>query len=312
MKPDILLIEPMTPDVEARLDTSYNVHRLSRAKDHTAFLAEVGANIRAIITGGRTGASNAIVDALPKLEIIAINGIGTDAVDLDLSRRRGIHVTTTPDVLTDDVADLAIALLLATARHICVGDRFVRAGKWLRSHLPLATKVSGKRLGIIGLGRVGRAIARRAEGFDLSIVYADPIRKDDVAYRYQPELRSLASEVDFLVVAAAGGPASRNIVGREVIDALGPDGILINVSRGSIVDEEALVAALTEGRLSGAGLDVFAHEPEVPEALWRLDNVVLQPHQASATVETRRAMADLVLANLAAHFAGRKLPSAVV
>src|SRR5579863_4616021 len=153
MKPDILLIEPMTPDVEARLDTSYNVHRLSRAKDHMAFLAEVGANIRAIITGGRTGASNAIVDALPKLEIIAINGIGTDAVDLDLSRRRGIHVTTTPDVLTDDVADLALALLLATARQICVGDRFVRSGGWLRGGIPLATKVSGKQLGIIGLGR---------------------------------------------------------------------------------------------------------------------------------------------------------------
>ncbi len=312
MKPDILLIEPMTPDVEAQLDAAYTVHRLSRAKDHRAFIADVGATIRGIVTGGRTGASNAIVDALPKLEIIAINGIGTDAVDLDLARRRGIHVTTTPDVLTDDVADLAIALLLATARRICIGDRFVRAGGWLRGRVPLATKVSGKRLGIIGLGRVGRAIARRAEGFDLSIAYSDPQRKDDVVYGYQLDLRSLASEVDFLVVAAAGGPASRNIVSRDVLDALGPKGILINVARGSIVDEEALVAALTEGRLGGAGLDVFAHEPEVPEAFWRMENVVLQPHQASATAETRRAMADLVLANLAGHFAGQALPSAVV
>lgn len=312
MKPDILLIEPMTQDVEAQLDAAYTVHRLSMATDHRAFIADVGANVRGIVTGGRTGASDAIINALPKLEIISINGIGTDAINLDLARRRGIHVTTTPDVLTDDVADLAIALLLAAARRICVGDRFVRAGGWLRGHVPLATKVSGKRLGIIGLGRVGRAIARRAEGFDLSIAYADPLRKDDVLYRYQPELRSLASEVDFLVIAAAGGPASRNIVNRDVLDALGPKGILINVARGSIVDEEALVAALTEGRLGGAGLDVFAHEPEVPEALWRLDNVVLQPHRASATVETRRAMADLVLANLAAHFAGQELPSAVV
>ena len=312
MKPDILLIEPMTPDVEAQLDAAYIVHRLSQAKDQMAFIAKVGANIRGIVTGGRTGASNAIVDALPRLEIIAINGIGTDAVDLDLARRRGIHVTTTPDVLTDDVADMAMALLLATARHICVGDRVVRTGDWRHGHGVLATKVSGKRLGIIGLGRVGRAIARRAEGFDLSIAYSDPQRKADVPYRYQPDLHSLASEVDFLVVAAAGGAVSRNIVNREVLEALGPKGILVNVARGSIVDEEALVAALIEGRLGGAGLDVFAHEPDVPEALWRLDNVVLQPHQASATVETRRAMADLVLANLAAHFAGRGLPSAVV
>jgi len=312
MKADILLIEPMTPDAEAQLDAAYTVHRLSTATDQRAFIADVGAKIRGIVTGGRMGASNAIVHALPKLEIIAINGIGTDAVDLDVARRRGVHVTTTPDVLTDDVADLAIALLLATARGVCIGDRFVRAGGWLRGHVPLATKVSGKRLGIIGLGLVGRAIARRAEGFDLSIAYADPQRKDDVVYRYQPDLRALASEVDFLMIAAAGGQTSRNIVNRDVLDALGRNGILINVARGSIVDEEALVAALTEGRLGGAGLDVFAHEPEVPEALWRLDNVVLQPHQASATVETRRAMADLVLANLAAHFAGQELPSAVV
>jgi len=312
MKPEILLIEPMTRDVEAELDAAYTVHRLAQARDHMAFIADVGGNVRAIVTGGRKGAANAIVAALPKLEIIAINGIGTDAVDLERARRRGIHVTTTPDVLTDDVADLALALLLATARRVCVGDRFVRAGGWLRGGIPLATKVSGKRLGVVGLGRVGRAIARRAEGFDLSIAYTDPVRKDDVPYRYHADIRGLAGEVDFLVVAAAGGPGSRNVVSREVLDALGPSGILVNVARGSIVDEEALVAALTEGRLGGAGLDVFAHEPEVPEALWRLDNVVLQPHQASATMETRRAMADLVLANLAAHFAGRELPSAVV
>jgi hydroxypyruvate reductase len=312
MKPEVLLIEPMTPDVEAQLDAAYVVHRLSQAKDHMAFIAEVGTNIRGIVTGGRTGASNAIVEKLPKLEIIAINGIGTDAVDLDLAKRRGIRVTTTPDVLTDDVADMAMALLLATARHICLGDRFVRAGDWRHGHALLGTKVSGKRLGIIGLGRVGRAIARRAEGFDLSIAYSDPMRKDDVAYRYEADLRSLANAVDFLVVAAAGGSASRNIVNRDVLDALGPQGILINVARGTIVDEEALIVALNDGRLGGAGLDVFAHEPNVPEALWHMDNVVLQPHQASATVETRRAMADLVLANLAAHFAGRELPSAVV
>jgi hydroxypyruvate reductase len=312
MKPDLLLVEPMTPDVEAQLGTAYQVHRLYQANDRAALLAQVGQRVRAVVTGGRTGVSNDAVDAMPELEIIAINGIGTDAVDLDHARQRGIRVTTTPDVLTDDVADMAIALLLATARRICASDRFVRDGCWPHGRAPLGTKVSGKRLGILGLGRVGRAVARRAEGFGMAIAYCDPRLIPDTAYRYQPDLVLLAAESDFLVVAASGGPESRGIVDRRVLDALGPDGILVNVARGSIVDEQALVAALTEGRLGGAGLDVFAHEPDPPQALWTLDNVVLQPHRASATVETRRAMADLVLANLAAHFAGRELPSAVV
>jgi lactate dehydrogenase-like 2-hydroxyacid dehydrogenase len=312
MKPEILLIEPMMPDVEAQLDAAYQVHRLFQASNRAAFVADIGPRVRAIVTGGRTGASNDLLDAMPELQIIAINGIGTDAVDLERARARGIRVTTTPDVLTDDVADLAIGLLLAAARRLCVGDRFVRAGRWPSGGPPLATKVSGKRLGILGLGRVGRAIARRAEGFALSIAYCDPNRIADVAYRYQPDLKSLASESDFLVVAAAGGAGSRGIVNRAVLDALGPSGILINVARGSIVDEPALVAALQEKRLGGAGIDVFAHEPDVPQALWGMDNVVLQPHQASATVETRHAMADLVLGNLAAHFAGREPLTAVV
>jgi hydroxypyruvate reductase len=305
MKPDVLLIEPMTPDVEAKLDAAYQVHRLYEATEPTAFVSRIGKQVRAVITGGRTGASNALVNALPALEIIAINGIGTDAVDLEQARVRLVRVTTTPDVLTDDVADMAWALLLATARRICVGDRFVRAGHWPDGSIPLATKVSGKRLGIFGLGRVGMAIARRAEGFDMSIAYNNLHPLDGVAYRYHPTLESLARESDFLIVAVSGGPQTRGIVDRTVLDALGPAGILINVARGSVVDEPALVTALAEGRLGAAGLDVFAHEPEVPPALWTTDNVVLQPHQASATVETRRAMADLVLANLAAHFAGQ-------
>jgi lactate dehydrogenase-like 2-hydroxyacid dehydrogenase len=304
MKPDILLVEPMMPEVEAQLDAAYNVHRLFQAKDPAPLIATVGPSIRAIATGGQHGAKNEIVDALPALEIIAINGIGTDAVDLDRARARGIRVTTTPDVLTDDVADLAIGLMLAASRRICVADRFVRAGHWPSARLPLSAKVSGKRLGIFGLGHVGRAVARRAEGFAMAIAYCEP-HPADVAYRFVPDLEVLAGEADFLVIAASGGPATRGVVNRPVLDALGPVGILINVARGSVVDEAALVAALAEGRLGGAGLDVFAHEPNVPEALWTMDNVVLQPHQASATVETRRAMADLVLANLAAHFAGR-------
>ncbi len=312
MKPDVLLIEPMMPDVEVKLDAAYQVHRLFESPDPKTFVSQIGKQVRAIVTGGRTGASNAVVDALPALEIIAINGIGTDAVDLERARARSIRVTTTPNVLTDDVADMAWALLLATARHICVGDRFVRAGRWPHGGAPLATKVSGKRLGIFGFGRVGQAIARRAEGFDMAITYNNMHQIEGVGYRYVPTLVGLADSSDFLVIAVSGGPATRGIINRPVLDALGPSGILINVARGSVVDEPALVAALADGRLGGAGLDVFAHEPEVPQALWTMDNVVLQPHQASATVETRRAMADLVLANLAAHFAGREPLTAVV
>jgi hydroxypyruvate reductase len=311
MKPEILLIEPMMPEVEAQLDAAYRVHRLFQAHDPMALVAQVGPAVRGIATGGAHGVANDVFDALPHLEIIAINGIGTDAVDLERARARGVRVTTTPGVLTDDVADLAIGLMLAVSRRVCVADRFVREGRWPQEHLPLATKMAGKRLGIFGLGQVGRAIARRAEGFDMPIAYCDrhPV---DVAYRFVPEIEELARDSDLLVIAASGGPATRGLVNRRVLYALGPQGVLINVARGSIVDEEALVAALAEGRLGGAGLDVFMHEPNVPERLWAMDNVVLQPHQASATVETRRAMADLVLANLAAHFAGRELPTPVV
>jgi hydroxypyruvate reductase len=311
MKPDILLIEPMMPEVEAQLDAAYRVHRLFKAEDPAALIAQVGPSIRAIVTGGAHGASNEVVDALPALEIIAINGIGTDAVDLERARARSVRVTTTPDVLTEDVADLALGLMLATSRRICVADRFVRAGRWPNAHLELSARVNGKRLGIFGLGHVGRAVARRAEGFGMPIAYTER-HPADVAYRFVPELEELAQGSDFLVIAASGGPATRGIVNRPVLDALGPTGILINVARGSVVDEPALVAALSEGRLGGAGLDVFVHEPEVPAALWSMDNVVLQPHQASATIETRHAMADLVLANLAAHFAGREPETPVV
>jgi hydroxypyruvate reductase len=312
MKPHVLLIEPMMAEAEARLDAAYCVHRLFAAQDRSAMIAAIGSSVRAIVTGGGHGASNEIVDALPRLEIIAINGIGTDAVDLEHARARSVRVTTTPDVLTEDVADLALGLMLATSRQICVADRFVRSGAWLHEHLPLAAKVSGKRLGIFGLGQVGHAVARRAEGFGMQIAYCDRDPVAGAAYRYQPDLEQLAEDSDFLVIAASGGPTTRGLVSRRVLDALGLAGVLINVARGSIVDEPALVAAFADGRLGGAGLDVFAHEPDVPKALWDMNNVVLQPHQASATIETRRAMADLVLANLAGHFAGREPLTPVV
>ena len=312
MQPAILMIEPLTPAAERQLDAAYRVHRLFQADDPAKLVGEIGPSIRAVVTGGAHGLSSAIADALPALEIIAINGIGTDAVDLERARERGVRVTTTPGVLTEDVADLAIGLMLAVSRRICVADRFVRAGSWPSARLPLSAKMSGKRLGIFGLGHVGRAVALRAEGFAMPIAYCERHRVTEVGYRFVPDLKALAEESDFLVVTASGGAATHNLVDRPVLDALGPAGILINVARGSVVDETALVAALAEGRLGGAGLDVFAHEPEVPKALWAMDNVVLQPHRASATVETRRAMADLVLANLAAHFAGREPVTPVV
>jgi lactate dehydrogenase-like 2-hydroxyacid dehydrogenase len=213
MKPNILLIEPKMPEVEALLDAAYRVHRLFQASDPAKLIAEFAPSIRAIVTGGAHGASNEVVDALPALEIIAINGIGTDAVDLERARARSVRVTTTPDVLTDDVADLAIGLTLAVSRRICVADRFVRAGRWPGAHLPLSAKVSGKRLGIFGLGHVGRAVARRAEGFEMPIAYSEP-HPADVDYRFVPALEDLARDSDFLVIATTGGPATRGIVDR--------------------------------------------------------------------------------------------------
>ncbi len=312
MKPDVLMIGALMPELEARLEASCTVHRLVQAADRDAFLAEIAPRVRGIITGGVTGASRALMASMPRLEIVAVNGIGTDAVDLDYAKSRDIRVTTTPDVLTDDVADLAMALLLATSRQLCAGDRYVRQGLWGKAGLPLAWKVSGKRLGILGLGRIGRAIARRAEGFAMEIAYTDVVQIPGIAYRHEPSLLDLARWADMLVVAASGGAGSKGIVNTAVLDALGPRGLLVNVARGSIVDEPALVAALQDGRLGAAGLDAFVDEPHVPEALWTMDNVVLQPHRASATIETRIAMGELVLANIEAQFAGRPLPSAVV
>ncbi len=313
MKPEILLIEPMMPELEAKLDATYAVHRLAQAADRTAFIADVAPRVRGLVTGGGTGASNAILDALPKLEIIAINGVGTDAVDLMHAKEKGIRVSNTPDVLTEDVADLGMALMLAAARQIVAGDRFVRDGRWARKEaIPLARKVSGKRLGILGMGRIGRAIGKRAEGFGMQIAYTDIRAFEELPYRYVPTLLDLARESEILIIAAAGGAQSRRIVNRAVMDALGRDGILVNVARGTVVDEPALVAALSKGTLGGAGLDVFLDEPNVPLELLTLGHLVLQPHRASATVETRIAMGELVLANLAAHFSGKTLPTAVV
>lgn len=271
-----------------------------------------GTGIRAVVTGGAEGIDAATIDALPDLGLIAVCAVGYDKVDVGHARLRGVAVTNTPDVLTDDTADMAIALMYAVFRRVPQYDRYVRAGDWAaKGPPPLARKLCGKRIGILGLGRIGDAIARRCVPFACEIVYHSRRPVAGAPYRYAADARALAASVDVLVVATSGGADSASLVDTEVLDALGPEGTLINIARGSVVDEQALVAALAEGRLGAAGLDVFAHEPHVPEALLRMENVVLAPHQGSATEETRRAMAELVQANLAAFFAGKPLKTPI-
>ena len=306
MKPDIVLTIPIYASAVAQLDDAFTVHRLWQAKHHAAFFAEIGDRARAIVTGAYPVTAE-LMDALPKTEIIATQSVGLDHIDLKAATARGIAVTNTPDVLTDDVADLGMALLLAVARRIVVGDRHVREGLWLKSGLPLASKVGGATLGILGLGRIGLAIARRAEAFGMTVVYHGPRPKADVPYRYDADLAAMARASDYLMVSCPGGAATRHLVTADVLAALGPAGVVINVARGSVIDEDAMVKLLVEGKLGGAGLDVFADEPRVPEALFTLDNVVLQPHVGSATHATRGAMGQLVVDNLKAHFAGRPL-----
>ena len=305
MQPEILLIGPMMPHVMEALESAYRVHRYWEVSKRDALLAEAGTRIRAIGTNGHLGASAALMDALPKLEIIACYGVGVDAIDLEQAARRGVIVTNTPDVLNEDVSNMAIALMLATTRRLCEGDRFVREGRWLAGDMALTRTIQGLRLGILGLGRIGKLIAKKAKIFGCDVAYHGRREQAGVAYRYYSRLTEMARASDILVVICPGGEETQNLVDREVIDALGPEGILINVARGSVVEEAALVEALVEGRLGGAGLDVFADEPHVPEALLSLECVVLSPHQGSGTLETRRAMGDLVVENLRAHFAGK-------
>jgi lactate dehydrogenase-like 2-hydroxyacid dehydrogenase len=304
MKPELVVVGPMMPHVMEALDSDFTVHRLWEAGDPAALLRQVDKQVRAIATNGHLRADAAMMDALPNLEIISCCGVGVDAIDLAHAAKRKVIVTNTPDVLNDDVANMAIALLLATSRQICAGDRYVREGKWLEGAMHLTRGIRGRRLGILGLGRIGKDIARKAEVFGMTIAYHGRRRQDGVAYRYHADLVEMARDSDYLVAVCPGGPATDKIVSRAVLDAIGPEGVFINVARGSVVDEPALVAALEEGRLGGAGLDVFADEPSVPKALLSIDRVVLQPHAGSATHETRRAMGDLMVANLRAHFAG--------
>ncbi|HEY3531672.1 MAG TPA: 2-hydroxyacid dehydrogenase, partial [Casimicrobiaceae bacterium] len=268
-------------------------------------LREVAGKVRGLVQGGGTVTPTSLLDALPALEIISVFGVGYDGVPTGYCRERGIKVTNTPDVLTDDVADVAVALILMTARNFVGADRFVRAGDWPKRSLPLTTKLAGRSVGIVGLGRIGKAIATRVEAMGMRVAYTGR-KPQDVSYRYVRDLAALAGEVDFLVIACPGGPATKHLIDARILDALGAKGTLVNIARGSIVDEQALVDALAQGKLKSAGLDVFENEPHVPEALLGMDNVVLLPHVGSATRETRQAMADLCRANVDAWFSERR------
>jgi lactate dehydrogenase-like 2-hydroxyacid dehydrogenase len=308
MKPDLISVAPLMQKHMDQIAEDFTIHKLPPAGgERDALLAKVGPGLRYLQTTGFHGADAKLLGALPKLEIIACMGVGVDAVDLDLAKKRKIAVTNTPDVLNDDVADLALALMLMTARRLALSDRYVRDGRWLKGSQPLAVKMSGKKLGILGLGRIGKAIAKRAASFDMDISYFGRHKQDCVKYKFYSDLAQMARDVDFLVVICPGGPATKGIVNKPVLEALGPKGILVYVARGSVVDEPALIKALQEGKLGGAGLDVFADEPNVPKELFGMDQVVLAPHVGSATSETRTAMMDLVVANLRAHLKGQKL-----
>ena len=310
MKPSVLQLNPiLIPAINDRLAALYDVHRLFEIAQPEAWLAAHGASVQAVITGGHTGITRAMLERLPNLKVVAVNGVGTDAVDLAHCRARGLPVAATLGALTEDVADLAIGLLIAACRNLCAGDRFVRDGQWelhpQPSAIPLARRFSGMRVGIVGMGRVGRAVAVRAAAFGCSIAYTDLRPMDDVAHAFVPDLVELARGADALVLCAAADQAE-GIVDARVLDALGPHGFLVNVARGRLVNEADLTEALAAGRIAGAGLDVFVDEPRVPAALRGSERATLQAHRASATWETRTAMGEMVLAAIAQALAGER------
>lgn len=307
----VLLVAPVIETLQEQLAAEFPLLRLYEQDDPIAFLREQGENVAAVVTRGDVGVQNGVLELLPHVGLIAIFGVGTDAVDLEYVRSRQIAVSITSGVLTNDVADLAMGLLLAGSRQLCQGDRFVREGRWLNGGLPLATQVSGKRIGILGMGNIGQAIARRARGFDMQVLYTDRKQVGGIDYQWCADLHTLAHESDFLVIAASGGEANRGIIDASVFNVMPKRAWLINIARGSLVDEKSLIQALQDGVIAGAALDVFEDEPRVPAELIALDNVVLQPHVASATHETRQKMSDVVFANVAAYFSGKPLPNAI-
>jgi D-3-phosphoglycerate dehydrogenase len=312
-KPGLLVVGELPEWDFADLSRRFTLHHYWRAADKAAMLAEHAGSIVAISTKGEIGADAAMMDALPLTKIIACYGVGVDAIDLEAARARGIRVTNTSDVLTEEVADMAVLLLLSAARQVKLGDAWVRDGSWVaKGPMPLTTRVWGKRIGIVGMGRIGRAIARRATAFGMPVSYSGRAPQPALPYTHYPTPAALAPHVDILCVSAAGGAATRGLVDRAAIEALRPGVIFVNVSRGTVVDEAALLEALRVGRIAAAGLDVFLNEPEIDPEFLRFPNVVLQPHAASGTVETRRDMGRLMRENLEAQIDGRPLLTPIV
>jgi lactate dehydrogenase-like 2-hydroxyacid dehydrogenase len=309
MSVEILQTHKLLATCEEALAQRYTVHKLHEAADKDALLAEVRDKVRAI-AGGSVDA--ALMDKLPNLEMISNFGVGYDSIDTKAAKTRNIRVTNTPNVLNDAMAEITIGLMIALARKLPQSDRFVREGKWTHGNFPLQRELNGKTVGILGLGRIGKEIATRAQAMRMRVVYHGRRKQPDEPYIYYSKLVDMARDVDWLVIIAPGGKDTENIVNREVLEALGPEGFLVNMARGTLVDEPVLVEMLQGNMIAGAALDVFEKEPQVPEALFALDNVVLSPHQGSATHQTRNKMGQLVVDNLDAHFAGEPLLSPVV
>jgi lactate dehydrogenase-like 2-hydroxyacid dehydrogenase len=307
MTQEIMQVSPLPPFMmNALQEADYIVHDHTHIKDPGALV-----KVTALVGTGAAVVDKKLLSMLPNVKLIAICGVGYDGVDVVAAKEKGIVVTHTPGVLTDDVADLALGLMLSIGRRIPQADRFVRNGDWVNDTFPMTRKVTGARLGVVGMGRIGRAIAKRAAAFDMRIAYTGREAKADVPYTFYKTATALAAEVDYLVVAVPGGDSTKNLIGASVLQALGPKGYLINVARGSVVDQPVLVQALKGKAIAGAALDVFWDEPIVDPELRRLPNVVLTPHIASATDETRQAMAALTLDNLQAFYERRALPTPV-
>jgi hydroxypyruvate reductase len=302
IKPDVLAVAKLHPLYLQALQMAYTVHERTHETDPAAF-AQLASRIVGVAATGESMVAGTLLAKLPNAKVVSVFGVGYDGVDVQAANAHGIAVTHTPDVLTD--------LVLSIGRRIPQADRFVRAGEWLNGPIGLAQKVSGTRLGIVGLGRIGQAIARRAIGFDMSIAYTARSSKPDCGYQFYPTAQALAAQVDYMVVITPGGAGTRHLINADVLSALGAKAYLINVARGSVVDEVALIQALKTGTIAGAALDVYANEPRVPEALRSLPNVVLTPHMASATLQTRQAMADLAFANMQAGTSRKTLLSPV-
>jgi len=311
-KPDLLQMGALPEWDEGPLAQSFTLHRLFEAQDKAAFLADVGPRIRGLVTRGDLGARADIIAACPALEVISIYGVGFDAVDLDACRTRGVKVANTPDVLTDDCADLAVGMWLALSRGIVKAEHHARSGNWTKGGFPLTHKASGKRAGILGAGRIGQAVGRRLAGFDMDIAYSARSARTELPWQFIADARALAEWADVLFVTLAATAETRHIVNADVLDALGAEGVLINISRAQNIDEQALLTALEAGKLRGAALDVFEGEPNLDPRFTNLPNALLQPHHASGTHETRRAMGQLMRDNLTAHFAGQPLLTPVI